>query len=193
MTVRSTLVRLYPRRWRHRYGDEFAALLEDAPLSSRMVIDIVRGAIAAHFDPYPIDMEGHTVRATRWQAVGAVFAAVVCIPGLLFLWAAIFRTVGRVEQQPAVFAGQVFDWFSGNLGSSTLAVVLIALPAAGLVVAGAIAVIRYRMDAALRADIGVFAGALLRVLHRPAFVIAVLATVASLGLLGFGIVHAIAG
>src|SRR5262249_44495021 len=158
VTARGALVRLYPRRWRHRYGDEFTAMLEEAPLSSRMVIDVVRGAIAAHFDPYPIEMEGHTVRATRWQAVGAVFAALVCIPGLLFLWAAIFRTVGRVEQQPAVFAGQVFDWFSGNLGSSTLTVVLIALPAAGLAVAGAIALIRYRADAALRADVGVLGG-----------------------------------
>jgi len=47
------LLRLYPRWWRHRYGDEFAALLED--LSStrsrwRLVVDVAAGALDARLE-----------------------------------------------------------------------------------------------------------------------------------------------
>ena len=37
--------RLYPASWRARYGDEFEALLEDAPLRWADFWDIVRGAL----------------------------------------------------------------------------------------------------------------------------------------------------
>jgi len=42
------LVRLYPARWRARYGDEFAAVLEERPLGPFDVADIVLGALDAH-------------------------------------------------------------------------------------------------------------------------------------------------
>ena len=45
----SQLLRLYPRAWRERYGDEFAALAGDAPLGASQIIDIVSGAIDARF------------------------------------------------------------------------------------------------------------------------------------------------
>lgn len=45
------LVRLYPRRWRQRYGDEFAAVLEDQPMKLRAVLDVVRGALAQRLAP----------------------------------------------------------------------------------------------------------------------------------------------
>jgi hypothetical protein len=41
------LLKLYPRAWRERYGDEFIALVGHAPLSASQVIDIVSGAIDA--------------------------------------------------------------------------------------------------------------------------------------------------
>lgn len=47
--MRSWLVRLYPRAWRERYGPEFMALLEEQPLTLRSVLDIVRGALDAHW------------------------------------------------------------------------------------------------------------------------------------------------
>ena len=37
------LLRAYPPAWRERYGAEFAALLEDAPLSWRVRFDVLRG------------------------------------------------------------------------------------------------------------------------------------------------------
>ncbi len=42
------LLRLYPARWRARYGDEFAAVLEDRPLGPFDVADVLLGALDAH-------------------------------------------------------------------------------------------------------------------------------------------------
>jgi hypothetical protein len=44
----SRLVRLYPRRWRDRYGPELEALLEDSGAGVRSAADLVRGALDAH-------------------------------------------------------------------------------------------------------------------------------------------------
>ena len=40
------LVALHPRAWRERYGDEFAALLEDTGVGPRVVVDVVGHALA---------------------------------------------------------------------------------------------------------------------------------------------------
>ena len=51
MNIRNWLIRLYPRVWRERYGDEFEALLEECLHSPLGVLDIFFGALDAHFDP----------------------------------------------------------------------------------------------------------------------------------------------
>ena len=43
------LMRLYPRAWRDRYGEEFVAAVGNAPLHVQQVVDIVSGAIDAWF------------------------------------------------------------------------------------------------------------------------------------------------
>ena len=45
--MRSLLVRCYPAGWRARYGEEFAALLEERPLGPFDVADILLGALDA--------------------------------------------------------------------------------------------------------------------------------------------------
>jgi hypothetical protein len=45
--VSAFLIRLYPAAWRARYGDEFAALLEERPLGPLDVADILLGAFDA--------------------------------------------------------------------------------------------------------------------------------------------------
>ncbi|HWC28533.1 MAG TPA: hypothetical protein VG845_00490 [Dehalococcoidia bacterium] len=53
------LIRLYPRAWRARYGDEFAALVEDQPLRPGLLLDILAGAIDAHVSPQcQVELEG---------------------------------------------------------------------------------------------------------------------------------------
>jgi hypothetical protein len=42
------LLRLYPARWRARYADEFASLLEERPLGPFDVADVLLGALDAH-------------------------------------------------------------------------------------------------------------------------------------------------
>ncbi len=42
------LIRLYPARWRARYGDEFAAVLEERLLGPFDVADVLLGALDAH-------------------------------------------------------------------------------------------------------------------------------------------------
>jgi hypothetical protein len=47
MPVVERLLRLYPRAWRDRYGEEFLATVGQDALNSQQVIDIVSGAIDA--------------------------------------------------------------------------------------------------------------------------------------------------
>ena len=48
MRAASLLVRVYPPRWRARYGAEFETLLEERPLGPFDVADVLLGALDAH-------------------------------------------------------------------------------------------------------------------------------------------------
>ena len=45
------LVRLYPKRWRDRYGAEIREFLERQRVSANGVVDVLRGALDAHLHP----------------------------------------------------------------------------------------------------------------------------------------------
>jgi hypothetical protein len=45
------LLRLYPRAWRQRYGDEFLAIVGDGRLRPQQILDVVAGAIDAWLSP----------------------------------------------------------------------------------------------------------------------------------------------
>lgn len=47
----SALLRLYPRAWRDRYGDELEALLEEQPPTLADHFDLIRGALDARLHP----------------------------------------------------------------------------------------------------------------------------------------------
>jgi hypothetical protein len=55
-----SLLSLYPRSWRERYGDEFAELLAARPPSLGDRVDIVRGAVDARLHPQ-VRGSGHPV------------------------------------------------------------------------------------------------------------------------------------
>jgi hypothetical protein len=44
---------LYPAWWRRRYGEEFLAVLEWQPLTPRIALDVLRGALDARLHPRP--------------------------------------------------------------------------------------------------------------------------------------------
>jgi hypothetical protein len=52
MNARAWLVRLYPRDWRERYGEEFDALLEQCLHSPLDVLDVALGALDAHLGSF---------------------------------------------------------------------------------------------------------------------------------------------
>jgi len=60
------LLRLYPRAWRDRYGDEFLATIGDEALHIQQVIDIVAGAIDAWLSS---DVRRATKRDTNSQTM----------------------------------------------------------------------------------------------------------------------------
>jgi len=45
------LVKLYPARWRKRYGEEFAAIIAGQRPSFGMIMDVLGGALDAHLHP----------------------------------------------------------------------------------------------------------------------------------------------
>lgn len=46
-----SLLRLYPRRWRERYGAELEAFLDATPWSPRLLLDLLKGAVDANLHP----------------------------------------------------------------------------------------------------------------------------------------------
>ncbi len=67
------LVRLYPRQWRCRYGEEFGALLDTQPSTLAAVCDIVRGALDARLSRHGPQREG-TDRESRAPGASAPVA-----------------------------------------------------------------------------------------------------------------------
>ena len=52
------LLRLYPRAWRDRYGEELSALIEtQSPLGLGAWLDLLRGALVAHLHPLAADRD----------------------------------------------------------------------------------------------------------------------------------------
>jgi len=61
--MKSLLIRLYPARWRARYGDEFEAVLDEFPLGPFDVADIVLAAIDAHLHLRRLGAASHSQRS----------------------------------------------------------------------------------------------------------------------------------
>ncbi len=84
MGLIGALVAIHPKAWRDRYGDEFTALLEDTPLSPRVVADVLASAArlrAVHH------RQGLSILATLFVSLGsaAVAHATVPVPNLVWL------------------------------------------------------------------------------------------------------------
>jgi hypothetical protein len=68
---RQTLLRLYPHRWRERYGDEFLALLEQQPVTPAVALDVALGALDAHLRAH-LSPVRETVGARAMQRLRAL-------------------------------------------------------------------------------------------------------------------------
>lgn len=75
------VVRLFPRDWWARYGDEFLALLDDQPPGRRRWGDMFRCLVAAHLDrpPRPASIDSGRQRRVAIPAFLAGLAALVLL------------------------------------------------------------------------------------------------------------------
>ena len=92
------LLALYPAPWRHRYGEEFRAVLESRPLGPFDVADVLLGALDARLTPsrLPGPAGGHLM-LLRIGGLGAVLGGVAW-----FLGIAISSGIGGEAARPWV-------------------------------------------------------------------------------------------
>lgn len=106
---------LYPHAWRNRYEAELQALLEEAPLTPRILIDLLRGALDAHVHPRGLPASPpRRMRAT-------ISATLSCWIALVFLGAGF----AKATEDPPFRAHAI-------PGAAWLSVAALALTGAGV-------------------------------------------------------------
>ena len=73
------LTRMYPRRWRERYGEEFEDFLLDSRGDLRTWMDVMRGAVGEHIHP----TQGGAMTEYRTSSGTTSFGTVVRQPSAL--------------------------------------------------------------------------------------------------------------
>jgi hypothetical protein len=117
----AALVALYPPAWRERYGEEFAALLEDTGVHFREVLDVLPAAASAWIRPAAHLHD----RAARMRA---------SVTTTLFAWVALTAgavVFGQLHDAPA---GRPRTVYVACAVASMSVVVLGGMPLAGAVV-----------------------------------------------------------
>lgn len=89
------LIRLYPAPWRARYGEEFAALLEERPMGPFDVADVLLGALDARLHLRGVgapsqQRKGFTM-SLRIGGIAAIFGGI--------LWAIAFAWMARTQTE----------------------------------------------------------------------------------------------
>jgi len=102
------LLRLYPARWRARYGDEFAALLAERPLGPFDVADVLLGALDAHLHLRGLGSWSEHRRGVPMSLrIGGIAAA---LGGALILTGWVWAGLDPAESDPGFwlfFAGTI--------------------------------------------------------------------------------------
>jgi hypothetical protein len=89
--VRAFLIRLYPPRWRARYGDEFLAILEERPLGPFDAADILLGAFDAQLRLRGVGAQPSTRKGITMSLRLGGLAAIIGAP----LWTAAFVIINK--------------------------------------------------------------------------------------------------
>ena len=122
---------LYPLAFRRRYGQEMRALLDQTPTRALTVLDLLRGALAAHLRP-PAAADGLVDSADRMRAS----ASDVLACWVVFA-AAGFGFYKTTEDAPFTAAGRAHPL----LGDAHVSVQALALVASAAVLVGALPLI----------------------------------------------------
>lgn len=131
---------LYPLAFRRRYGEEMQALLSDCPPGPRGLLDLLRGALAAHLRPAPGLSEGVDVDTRLRLGLAGTLACWV-------LFAAVgFAFYNTSEDHPFIAAGDAHPL----LGGAHIAVQALAALASLAVIVGALPLIYFALRQARR-------------------------------------------
>ena len=140
-------------------------------------------------------MNGPDVRpgeGRRLAWVAALVAVLAMAPITLFAVAAAGHLFQPLPNQPAAAEERIFDWFTA-LPAASLAVLLLALPLIGMVLARAVLWRSWWSDAALRADARMAAGLLRRLARKPLVWLSAAVLLVGTLLSIAAVVHGIAG
>lgn len=131
---------VYPLAFRRRYGGEMRALLDETPPRALMLLDLLRGALAAHLRP-PAGLAGVLDPVDRLRASTS---------GVLACWVAFaaagFGFYNTTEDHPFAAAGNAHP----VLGGAHLAVQVLALLGCVGVLAGALPLVLLALGHARR-------------------------------------------
>ena len=98
-SLRPWLARLYPRAWRIRYEEEFTALLEQCLNSPLDVLDILLGAIDAHF----LLLSGESLNWRMMNMLNKIRTAVLIVfASYIGFIIAGFALVGMADDSPMI-------------------------------------------------------------------------------------------
>lgn len=104
----SAILRLYPRAWRERYGDELSALLEDHPASLLDQLDLIRGALDARLHPQvpgtDVAPEPEIPMNQRLLGIAAAIGGVAWIVGVATMFVLDRDSEGNRDASVAIFA-----------------------------------------------------------------------------------------
>lgn len=108
-------LKLYPREWRERYGDELAAMVGERPLSLGSSLDLIAGAIDARFTkekkmPSILRTACLTRNDPQTIADGMRGAAVMIVSSLVFLATGIVANRSGWHQSGEFFKGLSFPF-----------------------------------------------------------------------------------
>jgi hypothetical protein len=103
------LLRLYPGRWRARYGAEFAALLKEHALAPYDVLDVLFGALDAHLHLRRLGAGSTGARGYRMSVRIGAYAA---------LWTGILWFFGVVGYNPVFIAASGIAYILAVTGLS---------------------------------------------------------------------------
>src|SRR5512137_1476326 len=97
------MLRLYPARWRARYGDEFAAVLAERPLGPFDVADVLLGALDAHLHLRGLGAASQHAKGFAMSLRIGGYAAIV--GGLLWLYILAGNAINNGAESGAPFIG----------------------------------------------------------------------------------------
>jgi hypothetical protein len=97
------LIRLYPARWRDRYGEELAAMLEERPVGPFDAADLLLGALDAHLHLRGLVAASDHQKGFAMSLRIGGYAAVV--GGLIWLFALVANAINDGREGAAAFIG----------------------------------------------------------------------------------------